>query len=263
MTRSFDVFFDLRLNKRLSTQSCGWWFETLSCPWWRHCNGVSNGEIISISYHHHSRVDTYPLSCHKASSHLVAYPCLNPIFQSISSVKNDFPIDHIMSYRSGSTYPTSWTTAFPHITHSTEYCPQFLVSNFRCGVWACRVISQVIIWLSRAYAFREEWNLNNRYILWDDLIHKSHNATVPYSTMHHFVTEISTCVHISVTKRCIVGHLSNALWDVWVGSILHALCMMTSHKDQSVSNHQKLDCLSNIFDKPVRKQQSYASLSFR
>ena len=26
----FDVFFDLRLNKRLSKQSWGWWFETLN-----------------------------------------------------------------------------------------------------------------------------------------------------------------------------------------------------------------------------------------
>ena len=38
VTRSFDVFFDLRLNKRLSKQSWGWWFETLSCPLWRHSN---------------------------------------------------------------------------------------------------------------------------------------------------------------------------------------------------------------------------------
>ena len=36
--RSFDVFFDLRLNKRLSKQSWGWWFDTLSRPLWRHCN---------------------------------------------------------------------------------------------------------------------------------------------------------------------------------------------------------------------------------
>ena len=41
VTRSFDVFFDLRLYKRLSKQSWGWWFETLSCPLWRHCNGVT------------------------------------------------------------------------------------------------------------------------------------------------------------------------------------------------------------------------------
>ena len=39
-TRSFDVFFDLRLNKRLSKQSRGWWFETLSHPLWRHCNAT-------------------------------------------------------------------------------------------------------------------------------------------------------------------------------------------------------------------------------
>ena len=29
VTRSFDVFFDLRLNKRLSKRSWDWWFQTL------------------------------------------------------------------------------------------------------------------------------------------------------------------------------------------------------------------------------------------
>ena len=38
VTRSFGVFFDLHPNKRLSKQWWGWWFETLSCPLWRHCN---------------------------------------------------------------------------------------------------------------------------------------------------------------------------------------------------------------------------------
>ena len=41
MTRSFDVFFDLHLNKRLSKQSWGWWFETKSRPSWRHCIEIS------------------------------------------------------------------------------------------------------------------------------------------------------------------------------------------------------------------------------
>ena len=36
VTQSFDVFFDLRLNKRLSKQSWGWWFETPSYSLWRH-----------------------------------------------------------------------------------------------------------------------------------------------------------------------------------------------------------------------------------
>ena len=38
VTRSCDVFFDLRLNKRLSKQPWGWWFETISCPICRHSN---------------------------------------------------------------------------------------------------------------------------------------------------------------------------------------------------------------------------------
>ena len=38
VTRSFDVFFDLGLNKRLRKQSWGWWFETPSRPLRRHCN---------------------------------------------------------------------------------------------------------------------------------------------------------------------------------------------------------------------------------
>ena len=40
VTRSFDVFFDLRLSKRLSKQSWGWWFETPSRPLWRHSNDI-------------------------------------------------------------------------------------------------------------------------------------------------------------------------------------------------------------------------------
>ena len=38
VTRSFDVFFNLCLNKRLSKQSWGWWFEAPSRPLRRHCN---------------------------------------------------------------------------------------------------------------------------------------------------------------------------------------------------------------------------------
>ena len=38
--RSFDVFFDLGLNKRLSKQSRRRAFETPSCSLWRHCNSL-------------------------------------------------------------------------------------------------------------------------------------------------------------------------------------------------------------------------------
>ena len=46
VTRSFDVFFDLRLNKQLSKQWWDWWFEMPSSPLWCHCNGL----ILDNSY---------------------------------------------------------------------------------------------------------------------------------------------------------------------------------------------------------------------
>ena len=38
VTPCFNVYFDLRLNKRLNKQSWGWWFEALSCPLWHQRN---------------------------------------------------------------------------------------------------------------------------------------------------------------------------------------------------------------------------------
>ena len=60
VTRGFGVFFDLRLNKRLSKQSWRWWFDTPSCPLWRHCHAVPID-------------DNYWYSISK----WVAVPCLN------------------------------------------------------------------------------------------------------------------------------------------------------------------------------------------
>ena len=47
-TLGFDVFFDLRLNKRLSKQSRRRLFETPSPPLWRHCNVRSVSVSSSI-----------------------------------------------------------------------------------------------------------------------------------------------------------------------------------------------------------------------
>ena len=68
--QSFDVFFDLRLNKRLSKQSRRWWFETPSCSLWCHCNGhsvpvilFSNG--LKMSYHFQTNQCPYMPLTHK------------------------------------------------------------------------------------------------------------------------------------------------------------------------------------------------------
>ena len=47
VTRSFDVFIDLRLNERLSKQWWGWWFETPLRPFWRHCNAFREIDLVT------------------------------------------------------------------------------------------------------------------------------------------------------------------------------------------------------------------------
>ena len=51
VTRSFDVFFDLRLNKRLSKQPWGWWFETPSWSLWRHCNDLDHSASVCFPWY--------------------------------------------------------------------------------------------------------------------------------------------------------------------------------------------------------------------
>ena len=53
VTRSFDVFFVLHLNKRLSKQSWGWWFEAPSRPLWRHCKAKFYGRPSLLSFPGH------------------------------------------------------------------------------------------------------------------------------------------------------------------------------------------------------------------
>ena len=48
-----------------------------------------------------------------------------------------------------------------------------------------------------------------------DQSYKSQHALDTYPTMHHYVTEMCTHVHISVTKLCIV------IWDLCIMGIVH------------------------------------------
>ena len=48
-----------------------------------------------------------------------------------------------------------------------------------------------------------------------DQFYKSHNASVPYPTMHHSEQK---CAHFC-SEWCIVGYGTDALWDLWISSI--------------------------------------------
>ena len=86
--RSFDVFFDLRLNKRLSKQSWGWWFETPSRSLWRHCNGNIRSFQRDVIIHQYLLQWRFSLAAIEMKScannhitysyvNLMTYPCPN------------------------------------------------------------------------------------------------------------------------------------------------------------------------------------------
>ena len=65
VSRSFDVFFDLHLNKRLSEQSLGWWFETPWRPLCRRCT-VLFYHVFTRFYENltiRKRIAEYMLAC--------------------------------------------------------------------------------------------------------------------------------------------------------------------------------------------------------
>ena len=56
VTRSFDVFFDLRLNKWLNKQSRGWWFETLLRPLWRNGHRMPFTSMVYLKYFNRQKI---------------------------------------------------------------------------------------------------------------------------------------------------------------------------------------------------------------
>ena len=78
--RSFDVFFGLRLNKRLSKQSWGWWFKTPSRSLWRHCNEATTYYLWRHIYGSSGQNETWniPLTlgvpgCFKKHKNMLAF----------------------------------------------------------------------------------------------------------------------------------------------------------------------------------------------
>ena len=80
VTRGFDVFFDLRLNKRLGKQSWGWWLETLSCSLWRQSNVSSpfylySGQPVSDWPQSYPNTKYYPsnFNCNNTGVYMICY----------------------------------------------------------------------------------------------------------------------------------------------------------------------------------------------
>ena len=80
VTRSFDVYFDLRPNKRLSKQSWGWWFGTPSYPLWRHHNEIdSTGQQLALltTAANYLGLDIETININNISLYICIYTCIH------------------------------------------------------------------------------------------------------------------------------------------------------------------------------------------
>ena len=89
-TRIFDIFFDLRLNKRLSKQRRGCWFEKLLRLLWRHRNVNLMAEVWDVYYAYffadEDHVITDPYSPLIVSNDVIKwkhFPCYWPFVRGI------------------------------------------------------------------------------------------------------------------------------------------------------------------------------------
>ena len=87
VTQSFDVFFDLHLNKRLSKHPWGWWFEMPSWSLWRQCNAFyRQPEYWQICIRYISAWSTLSLHCDELSMDPMVLNRKYDIFPRISTV---------------------------------------------------------------------------------------------------------------------------------------------------------------------------------
>ena len=79
------------------------------------------------------------------------------------------------------------------------------------------------------------WDLLTKNKCWvnHDLLHKPHNAPVPYPTMYQHIA-------VSVAKSCILGYLFDALWNLWdrsINSLFYYLTAFTNKKSRRNDSH--------------------------
>ena len=93
VTRSFDVYFDLRPNKRLSNQSWGWWF-------WRH-------RIMNFNFRtKYVYPETKSISCHICWNQMAS-------MKTTSSLKRGSMIHLLRNVRRREIFPEMWHTITP------------------------------------------------------------------------------------------------------------------------------------------------------
>ena len=194
----YNIIASVQIHRRVPSARAGVLIDAV-CSCQRSSYGLMLEQMLTTGF---CAVVLWTLNEGSMWNHHTRISCVNGYIMVLHRAKDlVLPEDFRAKYR----YLGAW------ISNYTTCC------SLGCDNLSMPLICDVLMWCCR-----------NRFL------HKSHNAPVPYPTMHHFVTEMCTQVHICVTKWCIVGYLSDALWDLWDGSIMRSntveACELRWHK---------------------------------
>ena len=118
VTRSFDIFVDLRLNERLGKQSWGWWFETPSRTLWRHSNVTQNSQHDNLTDHG----TTVNVSSVEEDDELIIVTCSLALVNYLSS--------YLMT-----AIHCSWPFSGPFYWHGLTLIPAWITNCIHDKVW--------------------------------------------------------------------------------------------------------------------------------
>ena len=131
------------------------------------------------------------------------YHCMMCILPSLSCVSHPVTDD----YMGFSLFSWSHHRKLESWTSWCQFCQFSLIS---------------LSWLQNFHPYFSgvcHWHLSQSQYYSNGPVTQIPQCKSPISHNAPFVTEMCTCVHISVTKWCIVGYMPDALWDLWDGSI--------------------------------------------
>ena len=138
VTRSFGVFYDMCLNKRLRKQSWGWWFETPSRILWRHRNGPDDSLNVSKVIPAHQTSESvsgiiYPqqpiIVCQISKKFTWYEPCFQWRWSQILSYLRGFTVtttglSHLARYTLRSARRTPGNVYTQVVQHGASLSPQ-------------------------------------------------------------------------------------------------------------------------------------------
>ena len=187
VTQSFDVFFDLRLNKRLSKHSWGWWFETLSWSLWRHHNDWISPRIRSMF----NKLDTF-------FRLLPGKPWISALQQTPKESSHERTnSSRLQSLHYFQWFPDHWTQWLQNLL----FVPRIKLPF--CVLWLCRnwIYTQTSLVLCESYDY--PLPINQPWIIW---VNQSHEPTKKYDVNTAEQNTTKTCVYFMVYSLSILTH---------------------------------------------------------